>query len=94
MKFENSVGEGWQPIVSKAVIDILEHGGTIRQIKEKFGQLRLYCSGPSVCQQIAIQAEHDCDGICEFCGKPGTIQNLTKYWIKTMCPECYAQKHS
>lgn len=86
-RYENSVGDGWQPII-KPVIDLcIKNGVRISQIKEKFGSLRFYTESvppPAIATAIR-QAEQQCDVTCEQCGKPGTLRN--EGWMKTACDE-------
>jgi hypothetical protein len=89
LKWVSDVGEGWHPVVKKAVDEIIARGGTILQVKEKFGGLRLYCQGDEDVYDIALAAEKACESICEFCGKPGTLR--TGGWLKTRCNECQAK---
>lgn len=90
IKWVSDVGEGWQPIVKKAIDEILVRGGTIIQVKEKFGGLRLYCAGDDrEIYHIADAAERACNNLCEFCGKPGTLRSGG--WLKTRCDECQAK---
>ena len=42
MNWELEVEEGWRPLVKEAVEKITAGGGTITQVKEKFGELRIY----------------------------------------------------
>lgn len=84
--YENSVGKGWRPIVAKAIAEIEAKGGTILQVKEKFGGLRLYCQGPDEVHEIANTAEFKCMGVCENCGAPGKARDVD--WIKTLCDNC------
>lgn len=59
----------------------------IEQVKEKFGELRIYLSSyAGNMAEILHEAESRSNGICEFCGKPGSSR--TKSWIKTRCDEC------
>lgn len=85
------VGEGWRPIVRKAIADIKARGGTIIQVKEKFGGLRLYCQGEDrEIYHIAHDAEAACESRCEYCGNPGKLRSNA--WLKTLCDDCQAKR--
>lgn len=85
---EQCVGLGWQPIVKKAIEEIEAKGGTILQVKEKFGGLRLYCAGDDgSIFDIADKAERDCENLCEDCGIPG--KKRSDAWIRTLCDGCH-----
>jgi len=45
-KWARCVGPGWYPFVARCCLTVLENGGTIAQVKEKFGGLRLYADFP------------------------------------------------
>ena len=89
-------GPGWHTLVEPLIDFLLDNGGTVAQVKEKFGGLRFYYDRPD--DQIADepdkwrqfvervrQAEKDSKFICEVCGKPGELD--TRGWWKTLCPE-------
>lgn len=96
-----NVGEGWQPIIEKALtaIRLIDPGATVVQIKEKFGGLRLYMQ-PSedaidevkwAVGAIASQAENDASNRCEECGGfPARNEPIYK-WYRTLCPDHRAQ---
>ena len=90
-------GPGWSKVISPLVERISKLGGTVVQVKEKFGGLRLYFT-PAEADSIAgeaawaalqddvDQAERDSYKICEICGKPGVLMT-SGTWLKTVCPE-------
>lgn len=99
---EFSVGEGWLPIIADSLRDIevsLEtHGclprASVRQIKEKFGGLRIYVRPqneaahfPSAlaAEILAIRdrAESLSMRTCELCGDPGEL--ITSGYMQTLC---------
>lgn len=84
--WENHVGKGWRPVVKEAVAQVLAKGGGIRDVKEKFGGLRLYVSGGKEVQEVAREAERQCDILCENCGRPGSFRQGP--WIKCLCDDC------
>ena len=99
MAFGISCGQGWAPIL-KAFIKLCKHevknDRTLRgkvkmaQIKEKFGGLRIYCSGNAAIQGAASFAETLSYEICERCGAAGRPNSFG--WIATLCKNCRAAK--
>ncbi|NIM21892.1 MAG: hypothetical protein GTN64_05660 [Candidatus Latescibacteria bacterium] len=85
-------GEGWHPIIDKAVAKIRKYHPDVEflQIKEKFGGLRIYTSYTSPAIEAIIElADEFCEETCEQCGKPGNLRmNGKRSWVKTMCAEC------
>ena len=84
------VGEGWRPLVTKLVEDIiaLDKEVQISQIKEKYGGLRFYISyGSDKVFDLIDKAEAQSLLICEQCG---TVNNVTTEggWLLTLCSSC------
>lgn len=93
MKWKDSVGSGWYPIIEEAIVDIEKHGGFIVQIKEKFGGLRIYVQGGDfdAIDTVVRNAEGKAAIVCEECGKPGQLDQ-SGYWLKTYCVEHIAER--
>ncbi len=87
--FDYSPAPGWDPIVEGLVARMSEdHTCRIFQIKEKFGELRVYYSSSDpVIDSFVENAVKSCRSICEDCGL-GTATSGGKGWIRTLCPEC------
>ena len=89
------VGEGWRPIVTKLVDDIIKIAPNthITQIKEKFGGLRFYCDGDGGDEiyKLIEKAEQQSLLTCERCG---TVNNVTTEgdWILTLCGKCRKER--
>jgi len=87
--------EGWDNLVDKTLSLIqwdVEHNNMpkveLTQMKEKFGELRIYFNGgddrtDGIIDMSCIMSEQ----ICEICGSTKNI-GQTKGWIKTVCKEC------
>ncbi len=98
--FIECVGPGWQPIV-KGYLDKLDElvatypGSSYKvyQVKEKFGELRLYVeyNGGDEFTAQAFEAgelaESTTNRTCETCGEPGKWRNTS--WMKTLCEKHY-----
>jgi hypothetical protein len=72
-------------------------GGTVMQIKEKFGELRFYYDVDGewnedwdAFQQAVDDATLESLRTCELCGKPGR-QMSKGGWLKTVCKD-HAEK--
>jgi len=99
-----AVGDGWVPIVEKAVSELVALGMEIAQVKEKFGGLRLYFNYPNpettqsdvdAADQIVADAEHECSLVCERCGSRDGVETRTPikgYWIRTLCAVCHRER--
>lgn len=90
-------GDGWkhlyQPIIDKVNEYNKEHKDNplqIDQIKEKFGELRIYLSYhvKEIEDMIAI-AEEKSHYTCEICGKTINEPIVKNHWIYPMCEECF-----
>lgn len=56
-------------------------------IKEKYGDLRLYCSTTKKAHEVVNKYEALSRGYCIECGKPARY--CTKGWIEYYCEECF-----
>ena len=88
------VGPGWRPLVARLEADLFRIGwdGERGQIKEKFGALRVYCSGDGrAALWYAIdRAAHVSTRTCETCGAPGRLRGYG--WWHTACDKCEAKR--
>lgn len=91
-------GPGWHWLLSAAAGWIEEtgvpRGFKSKQIKEKFGTLRWYCSAPGDTDSIQAgriieAAEWVSGAVCETCGAPGSVR--PGGWVKTAC-DAHARK--
>ena len=92
-------GDGWLPLIedAKTIIakynlyhPILEEKLEFVQIKEKWGELRLYLNQyiPEVEEKIHKLEEKSLD-ICEQCGTDKNVKTeWTHGWIMTLCDNC------
>lgn len=61
---------------------------SITQIKEKYGELRVYVDhGTSELFDMIEDATDKSLEICEVCGKPGKLRDI-RGWLYTRCDEC------
>lgn len=85
LKCEISIGGGWLDLVTAFLVWTNERGDKpmFHQIKEKFGELRLYHSGSEFSSELESVAENLSAFVCEDCGAPGRIRDGG--WIRTLC---------
>ena len=93
---DGTVGGGWLPILETLCTELTALGweGKLRQVKEKFGQLRFYAVFPDTWPEetrrraahAIIVAEWLSLQTCESCGNPGLLRG--EYWKKTRCDTC------
>ena len=92
------VGIGWYPLVAFAA-EKAEEGVYAQQIKEKFGQLSIYCSLTVDCitedyeEYLNYLSELSLT-VCENCGSviDVTNSNMGGYWLKSYCKECHMRR--
>lgn len=93
---------GWEGLYKPLIEKCQSMGGTVEQVKEKFGGLRFYFSPPS--RYLTVKenkqwtafhsavnlAEEQSFKTCEGCGAEGS-KHIHGGWIKTLCESCNAQ---
>ena len=88
-----AVGDGWRVIVTRLCEQLDELGLPqlrITQIKEKFGDLRVYAKGGDERTAALIEeAEILAGTVCEWCGAPGA--KLGGGRLLTLCPACLVE---
>ena len=67
----------------------------ITQVKEKFGELRIYTSvkHPEV-DALIREAEKLSTEICEVCGAKDAGTSSIQGYVRTLCNACYKEKHN
>ena len=89
---------GWDGILRKMFQELSEAGwdGTVSQIKEKFGTLRVYLEVQEEIYdelyQIVFRYEKLSESVCEICGADGAKLRTMKdgrSWLKTNCDICH-----
>ena len=100
--FETPSGWDWvvEKYLEKTQWDVEKNKLNIRilQIKEKFGQLRIYtdvldCNYDLDSNNIAYCAAL-ADYTCEKCGCLTKEKQYTKGWITGLCPDCFKEKQN
>ena len=91
--------KGWYPLIEQYKEKILrvEPLTQFLQIKEKFGELRIYCGFPveakngDIVNILCVEAERVSRRTCEVCGhrymgwEPNRVKTRRGSWIKTLC---------
>jgi hypothetical protein len=84
------VPDAWLRIVDDALGKMTTAGWDreLRQVKEKFGGLRLYLGPTSEALDAIIEeARAEAAKTCACCGDPGSLRNLGG-WLATLCNPC------
>ncbi len=92
-------GSGWNDLIRPLEEELFQLGGTISQIKEKFGQLSFHYSLPRKVPRVkriafarlVREAEAASLCVCEKCGQPGELINDRGYYF-TACTMCRTAK--
>lgn len=88
-----SVGDGWAGIINR-IYDAKPRNIHILQVKEKFGELRVYTGSYKIGQDwFQDLIEHYTDistRTCEVCGKPGERRSDIG-WIRALCNNHYIE---
>lgn len=98
-----AIGDGWLPLVEPLIKTLEAAGGTVFQVKEKFGGLRFYYNKPTegpraddkafwwLFDRAVELAESRAWRTCEFSGKPGKTYSVkadgSPTWQLTLSPE-------
>lgn len=100
---------GWDWIVEKYLektqwdVEKNKLNISIIQIKEKFGQLRIYTDvriekdqyyAPPLDEENIAYCEALADYTCEKCGCMTRHKQYTKGWITGLCPECFKERQN
>lgn len=93
-------GVGWKDILER-LFDVMAEQSrlsgspvVVRQVKEKFGELRVYWTGEGLKEDArkavrdAVEvATQESSAVCELCGKPGRQAVSKPGWWATRCPD-------
>ena len=90
--WDKAFGHLYMEELGKAIKKSGQKNFEILQIKEKYGQARLYSSGTTEkVHNIIDKYEFISQNICYYCGRPDT--HVTNFgWILPVCKECYEKK--
>jgi len=96
-----AVGDGWLPRIGQMLQEIEEYikkhdlpEFKILQIKEKFGQLRVYTSmGNEDVYAIIYDATEDVNKSCEICGTEGKLDMIDGY-LGVRCEQHKNSRHA
>jgi hypothetical protein len=87
-------GPGWNILIDPLIVRCTGLGGTVDQIKEKYGTLSFYYTpcGPASdalwneFQDAVDEAERHSRHMCELCGARAVLM-IKGSWYKTLCRE-------
>ena len=86
-----AINSGWNALLRKLCEDLVKVAGPefkFAQIKEKFGQLRVYVEGGNAeTNQLIDKAEEDSASICENCSSTENV-TMEGSWIRALCGNC------
>lgn len=97
--FGVDTGDGWFDLVYNLCKNIQEWCDKndqakqvkFTQIKEKWGELRVYCEGyPDEIDEMIAQAAKESITICQNCGSKNNIK-ITTGWVTYLCKDCYTE---
>lgn len=57
----------------------------LRQVKEKFGELRFYCVSAVPIQDLIQNATLKSTWLCQECGSAGCLMQNERRWLRTLC---------
>lgn len=79
------IPRGWRPLVEGFMDSVAGTDFKAVQIKEKFGGLRIYGSGPVTAEydKAAVKASHT----CAICGEEGKLRSTN--WLAVLCDKHY-----
>lgn len=104
--FETPSGWDWivEKYLEKTQWDVEKNNLKLQilQIKEKFGQLRIYTDIPIVHDEYYAQLDEEnvayctalADYTCEKCGCFTKEKQYTSGWITGLCPECFKERQN
>ena len=67
----------------------LTGGQIVRDVKDKYAQLRIYASAGEKINDIIDKAVYDCEGICERCSGTENVSVVGRGWYENLCENCY-----
>jgi hypothetical protein len=101
MAFGLECDQGWYPLIEELfdkMQSLVDNNSDysdmeIVQVKEKYGELRVYIMPDyDALDDLIDEYTKKSIHICEVCGKPGTLQDIGGHWYKTICQECLSKK--
>ncbi|MFV8275804.1 hypothetical protein [Mycobacteroides abscessus] len=84
------VPDGWVSLMTELHAALVEVSPdfSYAQIKQKWGELRVYVSGATAeARDLIAAAEVASRTVCEMCGEPGKPCSSRGGWYRALCPE-------
>ena len=93
----SNIPRGWEAIIREAVeaIAVVDPLTKIKQIKDKFGGLRLYVNSNDASGRVDViisLAEESSYRFCEWCSGKSAKQKQIKGFYHTLCDACYLSR--
>ena len=90
----DDVPAGWRISFGDLLLEELQEASKgkidFQQIKEKYGQLRIYAATTQEAQDVITKYGYLSENICINCGKPD-VHMLNTGWISPLCEECFTK---
>ncbi|PBK85294.1 hypothetical protein ARMGADRAFT_1036352 [Armillaria gallica] len=82
-------GRGWEGLIRQICEELKGKDVVFSQIKEKFGQLRIYVEkGDEETLKYLSEMEEKSAKVCEECGGAGNLAESSYGWLFATCEEC------
>ena len=100
MAFGYEIGDGWLLLLEELFDKIqklvdnnpLYNSLEIVQVKEKYGELRVYTNAYwEVVEDLIDEYTRKSKTICEWCGKKGKLRD-DNGWYTTLCKKCHEKR--
>lgn len=80
--------DGWAAIVDEVLGEMEGTDTILKQIKQKFGGLRIYYEqGTPAVDEAVLRAERKAATTCEYCGEQAKREAICG-WLTTICQPC------
>lgn len=85
--------KGWDSVVDPLIKQLVGMGCNIAQVKEKFGDLRVYIDEgyTSEAGHLVSEATEKCSTTCAKCGAPDS-QIRSGGWLVVLCDACESER--
>jgi hypothetical protein len=84
--------DGWYPLLERLCEElepVAPPEFRFTQVKEKFGEMRVYASGGNEeTERLIRQACEESLRVCEECGATEGVTAEWKRWFRSLCPSC------
>lgn len=90
----DEIPRGWRIAFGDILLEDMKNAANgkpiiIQQIKEKFGELRIYMAAPQEVHDVVNAYSELSGNICIYCGKPDVPMMDKLGWISPFCEKCF-----